>query len=216
MAYAPENTMKAFRLAADMGAEMVELDVHLTLDGVAVVNHDTAFNKAVPAGGEIRAMTAEEVRGVSFEGEPIPTLEEVIEFCKSSGMMINIEIKAPEAAVEVVRLVQKHDMTAKVLVSSFSARALKAVKAGDKSFDTAYLTTPAHGPFAIPIAKRLGCASVNPHKMQVNSRFVAAAHRKGLRIFAWTVNDEKTMSRFVALGVDGIITNKPDLLVKLR
>jgi glycerophosphoryl diester phosphodiesterase len=216
MAYAPQNTMKAFRLAAEMKADMIELDVHLTRDGVAVVNHDTAFNHAVPAGGRIVEMTAADVRGVRFEGEPIPELEEVIQFCKECGMKINIEIKAPAAAMEVVRLVQKHGMRDRILVSSFSAKALNAVKAGDKSFETAYLTTPAHGPFAIPLARRLGCSAVNPHKMQVGPLFVASAHKHGLKIFAWTVNDEQTMRRFITLGVDGIITNKPDLLIRLR
>jgi glycerophosphoryl diester phosphodiesterase len=237
MAYAPQNTMKAFRLAAEIGADMIELDVHLTRDGVAVVNHDTSFKRAevsmgtrsendVSAGtrskndhvpsGIIREMTAAEIRNVRFQGEPIPELEEVIQFCKESGTRINIEIKAPEAAAEVVRLVNKHDMRPRIMVSSFSSRALKAVKASDKSFETAYLTTPAHGPFAIPFARRLGCAAVNPHKMQIGPLFVASAHRNGLKIFAWTVNDERTMRRFISLGVDGIITNKPDLLLRLR
>jgi glycerophosphoryl diester phosphodiesterase len=216
MAYAPQNTMKSFALACEMRADMIELDVHLTSDGAAVVNHDPVFRHTDPPAGKIREMTLEQVRVLRFQGEPIPALEEVIEYIKPRGVGLNIECKVVEAAPEVVRLVRRHAFEKMTLVSSFIPRALAEVKKCDPAIGTGYLTPPVLSPFGLPRARLLGCESINPNKAQVNRAFVAAARKLGLKIFPWTVNDEKTMRRFITLGVDGIITNKPDLLNKLK
>ena len=216
MAYAPENTMKAFRLAADMGADMIELDVHLTRDGAAVVNHDPEFSRAGPAGGKIKNMTLGEVRAVRIQGEPVPTLEEALLLCKERGMEINIECKACEAAREIVRLVRETGMRERTLVSSFSTRALAACKQLDPEISVGYLTLPLLHPAAFGPARRLRCASINPNLTGLTRRFVAAAHKRGIKVIPWTVNDARNMRRLIAAGADGIITNKPDLLNKIK
>ena len=124
MAHAPENTMKAFRLGIEMGADMVELDAHLTRDGHAVIHHDRSFGNTTPKKGLINLMTLNSVRELRFQGEPIPTLEEALLLCKEHGTILNIECKQGTAIKEVVRLVRLHGMERLVMVSQFSALVL--------------------------------------------------------------------------------------------
>jgi len=216
MAYAPQNTMKSFRLASEMGADMIELDVHMTKDGHAVVNHNPAFDLPGQPGGIIKEMTLSDVAAIRFQGEPIPTLEEVIRFCKECGMAMNIEVKTHTASEETVRLVKKYDVQSGTLISSFSRRALAIGKKSGPEIDTGYLTPPLLHPFSVGAARRLKCATINPNKTSLTSRFVSKAHAVDIRIFPWTVNNPDEMQRLIDIGVDGIITNKPDILNKIK
>lgn len=215
MAYAPQNTMKSFALACEMKADMIELDVHLTADGAAVVNHDTDFKHTDPPAGKIRDLTIEQIRALRFQGEPIPTLGEVIEYVKPRGVGLNIECKVAEVVPEVVRLLKQYKFQKMTIISSFNPRALTEVKKHDESIETAYLTAPVIYPFGLPRAKKLGCAAIHPNKMQVNAAYMAITRRLGLRVNVWTVNDEKSMRKLISLGANGIITNHPDVLNKI-
>ncbi len=199
-----------------MGADMIELDVHITKDGRAVVNHNPAFDLPGQQGGIIKHMTLGEVNSVLFQGEPIPTLEEVILFCKECGMRMNIEVKTHAASEETVRLLEKHRMQQGTLISSFSGRALAIAKKSSPEIDTGYLTPPLLHPFSIRTATRLQCATINPNKAFLTRRFVSKAHARNIRIIPWTVNNPEDMQQLIDIGVDGIITNKPDVLNNIK
>jgi len=213
--HAPENTMKSFALAASMGADMIELDVHLTRDGVAVVNHDADLAYTTPPKGKIKNLPLEEIRSARFHGEPIPTLEEAILFCRDKGIEMDIECKDEAAIGEIVRLVRAHGMEQRTLISDFRIRGLITVRRLDTTIRTGYLTAPVIYPLAFPAALAAGAYSVNPHKFQVNKVYVELAHRLGLKVFPWTINRTDELRRMINLGVDGIITNRPDLLAKI-
>lgn len=216
MAYAPENTMKAFRLGIDMGADMLELDTHLTRDGVAIVNHNTDLKHTTPPLGRIAGLTYDEISHIRFRGEPIPTLEEVILLCMERGVELDIECKDGGAIEEVVRLVRKHGTQEHTLISQFNALVIARSRRLDPSIRTGFLTLPVVYPFHRLAALAAGAYSVNAHKAQVNRLYVEVAHFMGLKVISWTVDDADEMRRLIENGVDGIITNKPDLLAKIK
>jgi glycerophosphoryl diester phosphodiesterase len=178
-AHAPENTVEAFALAAELGADWVELDVH-DVDGVLVVSHDIP----APAGA--------------------PMLAEALVACGSLG--VNVEIK--DAPVEPV-LAAVRDWGGEVLVSSFDARIVDAVRAADPSVPTAQLTFLLDRPLAETLAwvVERGHRWWHPYQGIVDEATVAAAHAAGLRLNTWTVDDPVRIAELVSWGVEGIVTN---------
>jgi len=215
MAYAPENTMKSFRLAFELGADMIELDTQLTSDGYAVVNHNKSFNKTTPPAGKINELSLDQIKQLKMQGEPIPLLEEAIALCKEKGKMIDIECKDRSVAAEVVRLLKKYQLTKATIVTSFIPSVLSDIKTLEPSLKTGNLVMPILYAMPIRAALKRGCHAVVPNKNQINAKFIEKAHEKNLKVISWTINDTETMKRFVDLGIDGIITNKPDALEKI-
>lgn len=123
---APENTLKAFDRAAEVGADGIEFDIHLTTDGTFVVYHDFTLKKiGVPR--HLSSMTFNEVRKYDIKGEPIPTLEEVVELCEKKRLFMNIELKTPSASAgkKLAQFLKDYHLEEKVLVSSFYPQALE-------------------------------------------------------------------------------------------
>ncbi len=208
-----ENTLEAFRGAADMGADWVELDVHRTGCGSIVVHHDAH----VADGRLIRELSVADLP------DHVSTLEAVIEACGDMG--VNIEIKNdpddddfdPEHHMvpEIVRIARATLLRDKVLITSFDMGAINAVHDIDKSMPTGLLTMDAVGPeVSIGRAKAHDHSAVNPWDEIVTPRWVNEAHAADLAVYVWTVDDPKRMIELAALGVDGIITNVPDVAVK--
>ncbi len=214
--HAPENTLKAFRTAVEMGADMIELDARMTSDGIAIINHDKTYKRTTGNPAPTSELTYRQVKELRFNGEPVPTLEETVALCKESGIKINIECKESGAVSEAIRLMNNYGIASGSMISEFDARALKESKEIDASVDTGFLTLPVLTPFPLLRAKKLGCAWINPNKAQINPMFVSRAHRLGLKVIPWTVNDADMMRRFIDIGVDGFITNYPDVLSKIK
>ncbi|MGB8956324.1 MAG: glycerophosphodiester phosphodiesterase [Tumebacillaceae bacterium] len=222
-AAAPENTMAAFRLAEQMGADGIELDVHLTRDGVPVVIHDEWLDRTTSGKGlvaehtlaGIRALDAGAWFGDAFAGEKVPTLEEVIR-AFGRRMFFNIELKnsylpMPTLEHRTIALLRHYRLERGVLVSSFNHQSMHLFRqlAPDIPtgllFDCVLVEAP-------PYAKSLGAAALNPYYMCVTQERVQEAHANGLGINVWTVNDADDMKQMIELGVDAIITNHPDRL----
>ncbi len=216
MAYAPQNTIKAFKLAVEMGADMVELDAHRTADGIVIVNHDTRFNKTTPKAGKITGLKYCEVEKLKFEGQNIPKLEEVIQLCKESNIGIDIECKQGSAIEKVVDLVKKYDFIDQTLITQFNPYVLKKSRSLEPAIETGFLTLPVLYPRKFKRASNIGATAIVPNIKQVNKRFMKKAERNNLKVIVWTVNEENDMKKLIDLGVDGIITNKPDLLAKIK
>lgn len=211
-AHAPENTVEAFELARDQGADGVELDVRRCLDGDMALHHDAQL----PDGRAIVELTRADLPDTSC------TLAAALDVC--AGMVVNIEIKnAPvdadhdpqcRLADAVVTLLQARGGRDRVVVSSFGLPTVDRVRALDPSVPTGFLTfVDPMGPEAIELAARHGHGAIHPHVATVDEAYVELAHDHGLAVNVWTVDDPDQMRRLADWGVDGIVTNVPDVAV---
>jgi len=227
-AVAPPNTLAAFRRAAELGADGIELDVHLSADGVPVVIHDATVDRTTDGTGRVADLPLSALKeldagswfDLAFAGERIPTLGEVFEEVGRT-LLINVELKvAPgedqglEAAV--VALVERHGLQERVLLSSFNPMALRRVRRLAPGiplgllYEAATLSRLAR---LVAWAMRgLRPEAIHPHWRLIRPSTVRRAHARGRRVVAWTVDEPSGMQRLVGWGVDGIITNHPDRL----
>lgn len=209
-AAAPENTIEAFRLAATLGADAVELDVRRTADGEPAVHHDETL--------------ADGRRIVTLEADALPSevpmLPAALEACGS--LEVNVEIKNvridgdydPDQAMArvVVDTVHRLGIGERILVSSFGFACIERVRALDPGLRTAFLIGGDADP--LPLLERAaagGHPGVHPHWRMVDETVVARARDLGLFLNVWTVDDPDEMVRLADLGVDGIVTNVPDV-----
>ena len=207
-----ENTLEAFRHAATLGADAVELDARRTADGELVVHHDDA----VPGVGPIVELGAAELRR---RAPWVPTLAEGLAAC--SGMWVNVEVKnnpgdhdwdPGNAIVErVLTIITAAGVGSRALVSSFNAVTAAAAQPG---LPTGWLIeAPIPPAAAVPEAAALGFDALLPAAAdlagETGERVIAAAHEAGLLLICWTLDDPAEMQRLAAAGIDGIITNLP-------
>jgi glycerophosphoryl diester phosphodiesterase len=231
-AYAPENTLAAIRQALDMKAPRIEVDVRLTKDLVAVLLHDRTLDRTTDGSGPVADHTYRELRqfsagkkfGAAFRDEKIPTLEEAIRTVNGRSELV-IEIKAARkhTPVEktVVELLEKYHALSWCIVQSFQENTLLNIH-------RAYPRVRLHKLFVgkLPFLPYLfdGSPGLRPlrnyHFVEEFSVFhvfatpglVAGIHRMGKKVNVWTVNDKKTALTCISRGIDGVITNYPDLL----
>ena len=216
-AVAPENTLQAFVAASAVGADGVELDVHRTADGGLVVHHDAEAGGL----GVLAQRTQAEIRDARPE---IPTLDESLEVC--AGMLVNVEVKnlpgdadydpAEGVAAGVVELLSRRDRRDDVLVSSFNLESVDRVRELDATIPTGFLMLVGMDPVdAVEVAHAHGHGAVNPDVRalvgEAAAATVARAHGLGMTVNVWTVNDEDEMRRLATAGVEGVITDVPDV-----
>ena len=208
-----ENTLAAFRAARDLGADGVELDVRRTGDGQLVVHHDAEL----PGLGALVARSRDELPAW------VPTLADALTACE--GMGVNVEVKhrhgepdfdaAQPAARAVAELVATTGRQATVLVSSFDLASVDAVRAVDPTIATGLLTIETTDPARdLATAVRHGHRFFHPLHLAVTPDLVAAAHADGVAVHVWTVDEPERMRELADLGVDAIITNRPDVLLQ--
>ncbi len=215
---APENTMAAIKQAVNDLADFVEIDVQETADGVVVLGHDSSLRRVAGVNRSIGSYSLEELKGLDvggwfsgdFKGEQIPTLEEVMEYCKGK-ININIEIKSagddsllPE---KVALLIDKYQMNEQCVVTSSRRLYLTRIKKLDEKIRTGYIVSAAYGNYYSSDDIDL----ISLQSSFVTERLVEAAHLKGKAVHAWTVNSKSEMERMKMLSVDNIITDYPVL-----
>lgn len=209
-AHPPGNTLEAFRAARDLGADWVELDARPTADGVLVVHHDAEL----PDGRPVAAIAAADRPAF------VPTLSEALAACE--GMGVNVEIKREPGApgddpelgptAEVLALLRSLGRPERFLVTSFDLAVLDRVRALAPGLPSGVLCLdPGAAPDAVATAADGGHAAVNPWDPFVDADLVARAHDRGLAVNVWTVDDPERMAELAGLGVDGVITNVPDV-----
>ena len=208
-AAAPENTIEAFELARELGADWVELDVRRTADGVVVVHHDAHL----PDGRVLGDLQADDLP------EHIPNLAEALEAC--DGMGVNIEIKnLPDdpdfdadhlVSAAVAGLVAAYLGPERALVTSFNVDAVDSVHRVDPSIPIGYVTELWDPRLAIARAVAHEMHHLHPFDACVDAALVRHAHEAGLSVHVWTVDDPDRMAELIDAGVDGIITNVPDV-----
>lgn len=222
--HAPENTLAAFRMAAELGADGIELDAKLTADGLVVVLHDSTLDRTTTGHGRVADHTLAEIKALEagahfspeFAGEPVPTLEEVLQ-AVGDRLLINVELgnyatprdRLPEAVVETVR---GCGMQSRVLLSSFNPLALRRARAADPSIPIGLLLMPRE-----PAWQRLLFYLLSPKDfLHLNDGLItpermARQGRARRPVIAWTVNDADRMKALLHMEVHGLITDLPDV-----
>jgi glycerophosphoryl diester phosphodiesterase len=227
-AYAPENTISAFEQAAEKGADAIEFDVKLSADNQVIVLHDQTVDRTTNGIGNAAklplAVLQELDAGVQFPGhfpgEKIPALEDVFETV-GKRIFMNIELtnySTPNDALvlKVVELVKKHGLQSRVLFSSFFARNLQKARLLLPGVPRGLLALPGlTGLWSRTFGWRGNYAALNPFRTDVNARLVDRIHAAGKLVNAWTVTAEEDVRRIIGLGVDGIITDDPALVLRL-
>jgi glycerophosphoryl diester phosphodiesterase len=231
---APENTLPAFDAAVAMGYRYLETDVQLTRDGALLAFHDSSLDRLTDRVGRISGLSFAEVReadagyafspdgGLNFPfrgtGVLVPTLEELL--TRWDDVYLNIDAKSDDTVAPLVALVSRLDAFDRVCIGSFSDRRVARIRAlargricssmGQVATATAYAVSrtgwmPRFHADCLQVPQRWG-------RLRIDARFVRAAHRAGLPVHVWTVDDEAQMGFLLDLGVDGIMTDRPRIL----
>ncbi len=212
---APENTLPAFKDALDLGYHYLETDVRVTSDGVIVAFHDNDLMRTCNRPGKISELPWSEVRTAMVEGKaPIASLEEVLDAFPEAR--INIDCKVDEGVDALVAAVKRTGSTERVCLASFSDKRLKRMRAALPDVCTAL------GPQSLALLRYglmrhpPGLAAQVPVKQGpitvVNRKFVERAHKLGVQVHVWTIDEPAEINRLLDLGVDGIMTDKPNVL----
>ena len=224
---APENTIAAFNLAVELGADAVELDAMLTADGIPVVIHDQTLERSTNGSGKVSSKTAKEICRLNsvaqayseYSGEKVPTLEEVF-IAVGRKILINVEIKNLSSPFDnlvetVIGLVQDMDLSRRVLLSSFNPLALIQAKRISPEIRRAALI--GGGPRIIRGFMEMATdySALHPEVSLVSQNLINKHHASGRIVNVWTVNDEVEMMRLLAMGVDGLITDVPKMARKV-
>lgn len=225
---APENTLPAFELAVDQGADGVEFDVQLTADGTVVVLHDETLDRTTDGRGPLAATTLADVRTLDasggragFAGVRVPTLAETLDLLVPSGLRLNIELKNSEEAYpgleeQVLAAVAEHGIADRVVVSTFNHYSLRhLLKLGAPTELAMLYTDPLYKPWRY--AAKLGVAALHPPvRYLLGPGYVRRAHAAGLAVRPWVVNSTRGLARMFAWGVDGVFTDVPGVAVAVR
>lgn len=224
-AYAPMNTLPAFELAADQGAHGIELDVHRSADGYPVIMHDFTVDGTTDGSGDVRSLTLAQLKALdagsyfadAFKGVQVLTLDEVFE-AVGRRVFVNVEIKSESKETDGVEQViadciKRHNMTQRVLVSSFNPLALQRFRAILPHVPIGYLVMPHYMTQYASVMATIPYEAYHPYHEMLDEQMVSNEHAAGRRINAWTVNDPARAVELVALGVDGIVTDNPDTVL---
>jgi glycerophosphoryl diester phosphodiesterase len=237
----PGNTMPYLEGIAEIGVDMLEMDINMTKDGRIILMHDTTVDRTTNGSGPIPDLTLAEIQalevGVNWsqddgqsypyrgQGVQVPTLDDVFERFPDYPMVIEIKQQEPPMVDPFCALIREYGMEEKIIAASFSDDTIKAFRrvcptvatspAGDEVrnyvlLNFAFLSgilNPNYQAFQVPVES--GAITV------ITPRFVEAAHKRNLQVQVWTINDPAEMQRLIDLNVDGIMTDRPDVLMEL-
>jgi glycerophosphoryl diester phosphodiesterase len=221
---APENTLIAFRTAAELGADAVELDAKLTADGHVVVHHDRTLDRTTDGTGPLSARTLEELQRLDagshldtkYAGERIPTLKQVFQEI-GDRLLINVELtnyahpfdNLPEV---VVQMAHEFDLMRRVLISSFNPIALIRIRRLAPEIALGLLVMAEQPAWLVTVFRsKIPYQAYHPSFPMVHEQLIKHEHALGHRVNVWAVNDEDQIKDMLKLGVDGVITDAPDL-----
>ncbi|MFC8600340.1 glycerophosphodiester phosphodiesterase [Isoptericola sp. NPDC057191] len=219
---APQNTLAAFDAAADAGARMIEIDVHLSADGVPMVIHDGTVDATTDGSGEVRVYTVSELQSFDagswfapeFAGQRIPTLAEVLDLVAARpGLDVLCEYKGAWTAADVavtMRVVTDAGLEDRLVVQGFDPTTVAALRDVAPHVPRSLLVEHPRVDLA-DLLDDLGAAAVSPGAALLadDTSLVPAAHAAGRLVYGWTANDEETWEHLLTAGVDGIITDRP-------
>jgi glycerophosphoryl diester phosphodiesterase len=211
-AYEPENTLRSYKKALEIGVDAVELDVRKTQDNQLVVIHDADVKKTTNGKGLVSELTLKQIKEFSTEkGEKIPTLKEALDFLDKK-VKILIELKEEGVEEKVLSLVREGGLQKNVIIVSFIEDALRKVRELDKEVETGLIYAKHKNP--IKSALDLKAQYLVAFYRFTHTANVQKAHENGLKVIVWTVNKPEEVTEYVKKGVDGIASDKPDILIQ--
>ena len=212
--HAPENTLKSFSRAIELGCDMTELDVHLCGSGELVVIHDESVDRTTDGSGEVADLTLGELKQLNAgQEEKIPSLEEVLRLLKGR-IMLNIELKGLGTAEPVYRLVDSLGWRGEnLLITSFYWAMLNEYRMLDPEARLGPLTYD-NLKDAMGFAKEVNAHCINPYHGHLSLDYIEEAHHNGFKVYSWTVNEPKDIQHIIDLGVDGVISDYPDCVTR--
>lgn len=237
----PSNTMYAFQRASELGVDVLEMDLHVAKDGALVLMHDETVDRTTDGSGELITMTLEELQQLDAgydwstddgathpyrgQGISVPTLEEVFQAFPGQRMLIEIKNSSLPVNDPLCELIQDYDMQEKVMVAAFKDDVLDLFRedcpgiptsgARDEVTNFVLLSKVGLGFLVAPKYQSLQVPEESNGITIMTPRFVRAAHRRNLHVEPWTINDPDRMREFIDWGVDGIITDRPDLMLEV-
>lgn len=215
---APENTMPAFEKAVEAGADIIELDVRQTSDGVYIIMHDESLFRTANVKRKVGEVDYAYIQKLdvgsyfdrAYDGTPIPTLEEVLQFAIENDVFLNIELKpasTDQNYIEgIVDLLHEYDYVEHCVLGSQSLKTLRRAKELDPDIQTLYIMTMAFGNFG----DMDGIDGFSIKHTYISNNMVSDIHANGKKVYAWTVNNEGDIKDLLLLDVDGIITDEPE------
>jgi glycerophosphoryl diester phosphodiesterase len=213
-AYAPENTLTSFKKALGIGVDAIELDVRKTKDNQLVVIHDDNVKRTTNGDGLVCELTLKDIKGFSAEGgEKIPTLEEALDFLDKKVKVL-VELKEEGIEKQVLSVIHERDLEKNVVITSFSETALKEVRELNDKVETGLIYAKHKNP--IKAALDLKANYLVALYRFVHTANVEKAHENGLKVVVWTINNPEEVEAYIKKGVDGIASDKPDILMKAK
>ncbi|MCP8314036.1 MAG: glycerophosphodiester phosphodiesterase [archaeon] len=210
-AYEPENTLRAIKRALELNANMIEVDVRLSKDNHIIVIHDDSVDRTTNGKGYVKDLMLEELKKLDAgKGERIPTLQEVINTVRNKAILI-IEIKVLNIEDSVVKIIEKEGIEKEVIITSFYHSILRRIKELNSIIRTGVIFK-CHPVKSADLALNAHANSLFPEHKYILKEMVEEVHKHDLEIYPWTIDDLDRANQLIKMGVDGIVTNKPDIL----
>lgn len=229
--YEPENTVRAFRRAIALKADMIECDVQLTKDNHVIIMHDSRVNRTTNGRGRVSQLTLQQIRTLDAgNGDKVPTLEETIQVTRGK-CQLNVEIKKFNAVERVVKIITKKRAASHVIISSENPLVLLKAQILNPAIRRAIIVGPAQflfndilidfycwlsAPFTKHIivrqARMVGVRTIHLYHKFASAEVVHYVQKKGFKVNVWTVNNKKELKKYKKMRVNGIFTNYPDWL----
>lgn len=212
-AYAPENTLVSFKKAIQLGANAIELDIRQTKDKKLIVFHDENTKRLTGKDALVKDLTLKEIKQLNIDRTKIPTLEETLDFLKNKVRKILIELKEVGFEKKVLNLIKERKLDNKAIIISSHKNALKNFRKFNKNIEIGFLYVK--NPNPIKTARELKVQYLLPLYRFIHTSDVERAHENGLKVIVWTINTRREVKEYFKKGVDGIPSDKPDILKNL-
>lgn len=208
----PENTMRSFRKALQLGVDTIECDVHLTQDRQVVLMHDHTVDRTTNGSGFVNGLTFDEIRRLDAgKGEQVPTLQELLDLAKGK-LELHIELKDPTAVEAVLDLVKQSGMEDAVFLTTGDTDVLKRVRSLHPTISLEHIFGDPPDD-AIDRALSVGAKRISCHFRKLTQAYVDQGHTRGLHVIAWPPNTREEQECALDFGVDLICSDRPDVLI---
>ncbi|MGZ7050250.1 MAG: glycerophosphodiester phosphodiesterase [Methanobacterium sp.] len=203
--FEPENTLRAYKKAIEMGADFVETDVRLSKDKELIIMHDADVARTTNGKGFIKDLTLDELKKLNAgKGEKVPTLDEVINLVKNKTGLV-VEIKEPGTENDIIEKIEEHDLKNTIITSFFHKSVKNAFRSNLIDAGIIFVGEPVN---VHKLADDANASIIFPSYRYMTEELVKNAKKHDLTVYPWAIDDEKTFNKFALMGVDGIVTNK--------
>jgi len=209
-AYEPENTLRSFKKALELGVNAIELDIRKTSDGQLVVIHDADVKRNTNGKGLVADLTLNDIKALNTEkNEKIPTLDEALD-CIDNKAKVLIELKEQGLEEQTLETIHAKNLEKNVIIASFLEEALKKTRELNKSIETGLIYAKHLHPEKTAIELKANYL-ISLYRF-THTANIEKAHKNGLKVIVWTINTKEEAEQYKKKGVDGIASDKPDLL----